>query len=133
MKRFGMTLYTTAVLQFFTVHHAFAQGLAQGATGAGNPLVAFLKHTGQFINKYVIVFLYAVAFLIFVWGVFRYFTLESSNEDGRAKARTLIIYSVIGFVLISAFWGILALLIDTIGITDGSSADVTPLPVHYTG
>lgn len=133
MKQFGTIFYTFLVLQLGAVHTVFAQGLAQGKTGVNNQLVAFLRHTGQFINTYVLVFLYALAFLIFVWGVFRYFTIESANEEGRAKARTLVVYSVIGFVLISAFWGILALLIDTLGITDGSAADVTPLPVHYTG
>ena len=58
----------------------------------------------NFINSSVIPLLFALAFLTFLWGVFRYFVTESEVEH--AKARDIIVYGIGGLAIMIAFAGI---------------------------
>ena len=74
-----------------------------------------------FFNTVLIPFLLGVAFLIVVYNVVKYFIVESTNEDGRAKAKAYILYSVLAFVLILIFLGIVNVLVNSSGL-DGCNA-----------
>lgn len=62
-------------------------------------------------NSYIIPFLVTIAFIAFIINVVRYFILKSDSEDGRSNARRYLIWSLIGFVIIVAMWGIINLFI----------------------
>jgi succinate dehydrogenase/fumarate reductase cytochrome b subunit len=76
-----------------------------------------------FINRAVIPFILGIAFLFFAINAIRYFVIESDTEDGREKAKNLAIYSVLAFVVILLFWGIVNLLSQSIGL-EGKNAVV---------
>lgn len=69
-----------------------------------------------FINNYVIPLLFALAFLFFIYNVYRYFIVESHEEKGREKAKLLAVYAVAAFVLIIIFLGLINLLASSIGL-----------------
>ena len=77
-----------------------------------------------FSNKVLIPFLLGIAFLFFVFNVFRFFIVGGSSDDGREKAKDLALYSVLAFVIIVVFWGIVNLLSSSLGFNDGN----TPTP-----
>jgi hypothetical protein len=62
--------------------------------------------------------LMAVAVLVFVWQVIRYFILPNEN---RKEAGLYVMYSVIGFFVILSLWGLVNVLSGTFGIGDSST------------
>lgn len=69
-------------------------------------LQVLLTNVLTFINDVLIPFILAIGFLFFVFNVVRYFVFQSTSDEGREKAKALATYSVLGFVVILVFWGI---------------------------
>lgn len=82
-----------------------------------------LKDMAIFIDNVVIPFLFGMAFLVFIVNAIRFFVLQSSNENGREKARSLMMYSILAFVFLIIFWGLINLLSSSLGL-DGCDAPV---------
>lgn len=59
--------------------------------------------------------LIAIAVVWFMWGVISY--VISGDEEKKKSARGHIIQGLIGLFIILAFWGIVALIMNTLGIT----------------
>ncbi len=55
--------------------------------------------------------MYALAFLYFLIGVARYVFLE--GQEGRQKARDMMIYGLIGLAVIFGVWGLVNLALST--------------------
>lgn len=78
-------------------------------------LQTFIGNVLSFINDYIILFLLAAAFLFFIINVVRFFILGSTSDDGKEKAKALAIYGVGAFVLIVILWGIVNMLVSSLG------------------
>ncbi len=52
----------------------------------------------------VVTFLMALAFLVFVWGIIKYFISDADGDKSAAK--NLMLWSILGFLLISIIFGI---------------------------
>lgn len=65
--------------------------------------------------------LLSIAFLFFLINAVRYFIIDSTNEEGRKKAKALGIYGIIAFVLMFVFIGLVNFVIDGLGF-DGVSS-----------
>jgi hypothetical protein len=80
------------------------------------PAIAFIHKVDQVIINPIILLLFAVAVLVFLYGVFVY-VKDSGSEDARATGRNHIMYGVFGmFIMISVF-GILNLVMNSIGVS----------------
>jgi hypothetical protein len=62
------------------------------------------------MNDALIPLLLAIAFITFIYGVFKYFIAASANEEARQQGRVVVVYSLIGFFVLLSAWGILNLL-----------------------
>jgi hypothetical protein len=93
--------------------------LAQTATGGQQTLQTFIKNTVLFLSSTIVPFLLAIAFLIFVINVVRFFVLQSGNEDGQKNAKSLALYSVLAFLFILIFWGLVNTLVSSFGLSTG--------------
>tara|TARA_B100000745_G_scaffold107052_1_gene68511 strand:- start:2221 stop:2571 length:351 start_codon:yes stop_codon:yes gene_type:complete len=69
----------------------------------------FGKVTG-FINDTLIPLVFALALLVFVYGMFNFFILGGASDDSREKGRQLIMWSIIAFVLMVSIWGVVNML-----------------------
>ncbi|MCB9815129.1 hypothetical protein H6785_00895 [Candidatus Nomurabacteria bacterium] len=78
-------------------------------------LQTFFTNFIQFLSNIVIPFLLGIAFLFFVINAFRFFIYGGDNEEDQTKAKTLAIYSISAFILIITFWGIINLLVSSLG------------------
>lgn len=81
-----------------------------------SPFEKLVINTGGFVGKTVFGFLLAIAFLVFVYNVVKFFIIQSDSADSKSKARNHIIYSVAAIVFIIIFWGLTNLLVDSIGL-----------------
>jgi len=89
-------------------------GIIGGDPSAGLLGLTFTNIIG-FIQSTLIPFILGIGFLVFVWGMFQYFIIGGANDEAKEKGKSLVIYSIAGFVLILAFWGIVAVIANGIG------------------
>ena len=72
-------------------------------------------------NKTLIPLLIGIAVVTFIWNMVRYAFVQGQTEEGRESARRLMIWGILALVVLTALWGIIAILIgflnlDTRGI-----------------
>jgi hypothetical protein len=87
--------------------------------GNGGDIGTAMNNILTFIRGYVIPFILAIGFLIFVWGMFQYFIRGGANEEAKESGRSLIMYAIAGYVVILAFWGIINILTSGLGLDEG--------------
>ena len=93
----------------------FAQVLGGGDGGEiGDALGDVLG----FIDAIVIPFILSIGFLVFVWGMFKYFIQGGANDEAKESGKSLILYAVAGYVVILAFWGIVNIISNGLGLED---------------
>lgn len=90
-----------------------------GSSGSINTsyLSGFLQNIKTIINEDLVPVLMAIAFIVFLWGVYRYFILGAADEGKRAEGRQFVLWGVIGFVVILSLWGLVSVVQTTLGLT----------------
>lgn len=119
MKSF---LSFAVVAGFVVALPASAANFLGGGDGGdvGNALETIL----EFIDGVVIPFILSIGFLVFVWGMFKYFIQGGANDEAKESGKSLIMYAIAGYVVILAFWGIINILSNGLGLED--TLDSTP-------
>ena len=80
------------------------------------------------INGILVPVLMAIAFITFLWGIYKYFIQGASNESEKGEGRQFAMWGIIGFVIILSVWGLVNLVISTIGLPNNA----TPTPPTFT-
>lgn len=65
---------------------------------------AFVEIILNLINSTVVPLILALALLVFLWGVFRYFIADSSKA--KEEGRNLLVWGLLAFVVMLTVWGI---------------------------
>lgn len=73
----------------------------------------------DFINGYVVPLVFALAFIFFLFGVFRYF-FAGTNDEKRKEGRTFILWGVIALAIMIAVWGLVNLVVNSLGFNNQS-------------
>lgn len=68
----------------------------------------------------------AIAFIVFLWGIFRYFIWGAENESEKAEGRKFAMWGIIGFVIILCVWGLVAVVTGTLNLTPGGAGPKPP-------
>jgi cation transporter-like permease len=118
-------IVSSAILLLAAPFMAFAQ-LVTG-TDAG-PFETFVENIVDFTNNVLLPAVLAIAFFVFVWGIFKFFILGGANEEARENGKNLMIYATLGFVFIVIFWGLVNFVADTFGL----QGDAITLPTVIT-
>lgn len=116
-------LISSAALFLLPVAMVAAQtdgGLADG--DGGGAFEDLLVNILAFTDNVLIPFIIGIGFLVFVWGMFKFFIVGGSNDEAKEQGKSLMIYATLGFVLIIVFWGIVNLLADSTGL-EGDNID----------
>ena len=74
-----------------------------------NEVNVFIGKISEFINGVIIPFIFGLALLMFIWGVFKFFILGGSDETKQEEGKQLILYSVVGLVVMVSIFGIVNL------------------------
>lgn len=99
---------------------------AQGLIGA--PLFDTLSRFQQLINT-LLPIVVALALLYFFWGLAK-FILNSGDEDEQKKGKSIMIWGVVAFFVMSAVWGIVNFVSRASGLDTGGSINI-PHPPTY--
>ena len=66
------------------------------------------------INNVLVPVLFALAFIVFIWGVFQAFILGAGNDEAKEKGKSLMLWGLIGFFVMVSVWGLVNILTGTI-------------------
>jgi hypothetical protein len=109
-------------LAAFTPLFALAQGTEFGE------ISSFFGNILGFINNTLVPLVFAIAFLVFIYGVFQYFILGAGDEGKRETGRAYMLYGIIGFVVMVSIWGIVNLLSEGLGFRDEELQEIPNVP-----
>jgi hypothetical protein len=88
----------------------------------GAQTVNSVQSAGSFliglINNVAVPVVFALAFIVFVWGVFQVFVLGGTNEEAKEKGRALMLYGLIGFFVMVSVWGLVHILTGSVSLTN---------------
>ena len=56
------------------------------------------------IDRIIVPLVFALAFLAFIWGIFRFFF--NDNEEKRKEGRQFALAGILGFFLMLSIWGL---------------------------
>ncbi len=83
-----------------------------------------LSDVGSFIintiNNILVPVLFAVAFIVFLWGAFDTFILGSGSEEVKEKGKGLMLWGLIGFFVMVSVWGLVNILTGTVSFGNNS-------------
>lgn len=96
------------------------------SSGGGGPFQQLLTNILEFTNDVLIPFIIGIGFLVFVYGMFRYFIVGGANEDAKEQGKSLMIYATLGFLLIIVFWGVINLLANSTGLQNENINSLVP-------
>lgn len=124
MKKFAL-----AGLSFFLPALALAQSTSNTVDSA-QELAVYIT---EFINNIIVPLVFALAFVVFIIGIFIYFIAGAANDEKRQKGKQLMIYGIIGFFVMISIWGLVHILTGTIRLdnsvpTQGSGLPKADLP-----
>ena len=84
-------------------------------------LQGYATNIKDIINLYFIPALIAIAFVTFLWGIYKYFIQGADNEEAQKKGKAFALYGIIGLVIIFSVWGIVSIFMGTLGLGTTSS------------
>jgi NADH:ubiquinone oxidoreductase subunit 2 (subunit N) len=96
MKKLG---YISTALAFPFL--AFAQ--INTVTDAGNVVI-------NLINNVAVPIVFALAFIVFIFGIFQYFIQGGHDEEKREAGKSLMLWGLIGFFVMVSVWGLVNIL-----------------------
>jgi hypothetical protein len=102
-----------------------ALALAQVYYGDVGTVATVAINIIDIINGILVPLLFAVAFIVFLYGVMKTYVLSSGDEAGVKTGHKLILWGIIGFVVMISLWGIVNVVSNTFGL-GGSYAPLPP-------
>ncbi len=93
----------------------------------------FVKTIMEFINNTLIPLVFALALLMFIWGMFKFFIMGGSDEGSQEQGKSLMLYAIAGFVLMVSIWGIVNMIANGFGFTGNDTIQNIPnVPTNNT-
>lgn len=110
MKKFSRFAALFVLLASFSKPFLAAAQSVSSSGGAGSVNQEWIIYYKDLIvwavNSILVPVLFAVAFAVFLWGVYKYFIYGADNETERETGKKFVLWGVIGFVIISSVWGL---------------------------
>ena len=84
------------------------------------------------INNVAVPIVFALAFIVFIWGIFQYFIQGGHDEEKREAGRSLMLWGLIGFFIMVSVWGLVNILRGTFSLNNGAP-NYPAAPINRTG
>ncbi|KND48851.1 MAG: hypothetical protein AB200_00240 [Parcubacteria bacterium C7867-005] len=78
-------------------------------------ITEFLDKINQFVLNPIITLLFAVAFIVFLFGVFQ-FVKDAKDGDTKGEGKKKIMYGLFGMFIMFSAYGLIRIVLDTFGI-----------------
>lgn len=134
MKKILKAVSVSGVLYVLPVVAFAVAGNNPGAELSTGKVKLFIENIVGFINSVLVPAIFAIAFLVFVWGMFQYFVWGGADEAKRESGKQLMLWAIIGFVLMISVWGIVNIVSQSLGLkgdVDRTFLPKAPTPGAY--
>lgn len=101
-------------------------GSSCASIGSGSTLQNVLCYVTGIINNSIIPLIFAVAIAMFVWGVVKFFIINSDEEAKREQGKQYMIWGIIALAVMLSVWGLVGILETTFGIKTSILPQVCP-------
>ncbi|HEX8591366.1 MAG TPA: pilin [Candidatus Paceibacterota bacterium] len=82
-----------------------------------NPLSRVVVDIITFINVYLVPLAFAAAFILFLFGVFKYFfALGKDAGEKREEGKKFVMWGIVALAVMFAVWGLVNILLRTFGL-----------------
>ena len=81
-------------------------------------IAGFLDKINQFILNPVIILAFAVAFLVFFWGILQFINSQTA-DDKREEGKKKIFWGMFGMFIMFSAYGLIRLILSSFGISPG--------------
>lgn len=88
----------------------------------------FVGKITTFLNNIVIPLIFALALVVFIWGMFRFFIAKTDSE--KDKGKDLAIWAIVAFVLMVSVWGIVNLIANGLGFSGEQVENIPTVPTR---
>ncbi|MDP1707202.1 MAG: pilin [bacterium] len=89
-----------------------------------------LSDAGSFIintiNNVLVPVLFAVAFIVFLWGAFKTFIVGANDSEVKENGKNLMLWGLIGFFVMVSIWGLVNILTGTVSFGNTTGPSGTP-------
>ena len=106
----------------------FAPLFAFAQAGNLSGVKTFVQNIITFMNGTLVPAIFALAFLVFLWGMFKTFILGGHDEEKQSEGKQLMMYSIAGFVVMVSLWGIVNLVANGFGFAGGTNTNIQHIP-----
>lgn len=65
------------------------------------------------IDNIAVPIVFAMAFIVFIFGIFQYFIQGGHDEEKREAGKSLMLWGIIGFFIMISVWGLVHILLNT--------------------
>ena len=73
------------------------------------------------INHVLMPVFMAIAFIVFLWGIFKYFIWGAENDTEKAEGRKFAMWGIIGFVIILSVWGLVNIVTGALALPNNNA------------
>ena len=80
------------------------------------------------INLILVPLLFAVSFIVFLYGIARAYIFSGGDEAARSKGHHLMLWGLIAFAIMISIWGLVNVVANTFGLSGSQAPD---LPTSY--
>lgn len=115
----GLAAYFAAVMPMA----AFAQFSGGSLQDVGNDLISF-------INDTLVPLVFALALIVFIWGLFQSFILGGADPEKRSQGQQLMLWGIIAFFVMVSVWGLVNILVGTFGLENTGGPDLPDVPTQ---
>lgn len=96
-----------------------------GYGGCSNSICEVAQTFIYLINDVLVPLLFAVAFIVFLYGVFKKYILSHGDTEQVSEGHKLILWGLIGFAVMISLWGLVNVVSSTFNL-DGVMPPVPP-------
>lgn len=89
--------------------------LAQLTSGNTGELGRFGVKILNFIQGTLVPFVFAVALLAFIYGMYLFFIQGGGEEDSRKEGKKYLLWSIVALVMMVSIWGIVSMIAGGLG------------------
>lgn len=105
------------VIKTFGIGGASAPRVSSiGACTMGKTFAGVANYITCTINDFVIPFIFALAVVVFIWGIVKYFFIDADEEAKRTEGKQFIIWGLVALTVMVCVWGLVTILGRTFNI-----------------
>jgi hypothetical protein len=106
----------------------FSFGGGNGGGSCTSDICSVAQNILYLINSILVPVIFALAFIVFIYGVAQAYIFSRGDEGEVKKGHQLVLWGIIGFVVMVSLWGLVNVVANTFGL---GGVGAPPLPTSY--